>query len=80
MTDKKNSALKDSILSAVSVGTLPKGWEKLADTMYPKLKKQYGDVSYEEALDILAGYISKDDPDYQLIAEYMKKYFPDQQA
>ncbi len=77
MADNKNKILDDKMLKLVSGGSLPKGWQKIADMMAPGLLKQYGDVTWEEALEILGQHVTDPD-DFEAIKEYMKKYFPDQ--
>ena len=61
-------------LDKIVGGVLPEGWEKTADMLAPSFKKQYPDATYEEACEILKGYITDPD-DYAQVAEYMKKYF-----
>ena len=69
--------LPEELMSLVNGGKLPPGWEKIADKMAPGFIAQYGDVSWEEALNILSTYVT-DPEDYEKIKDYMKKYFPDQ--
>ena len=70
--------LKDDDLNKVTGGrTLPEGWEKIADMWAPAYMKQYPDVTYAEACDIVRENCS-DPEDQELIFEYMKKYFPDE--
>ena len=70
--------IKDDDLSKVAGGrTLPDGWEKTADMFAPSYRKQYPDVTYAEACDMVKVYFS-DSEDQELIFEYMKKYFPDE--
>lgn len=66
--------LTDELMNMVSGGTLPKGWEKMADSLAPMYMKQYPDVTYEEAVEILRSFVT-DDEDFELLKEYMKKYF-----
>ena len=69
-----NKKLPDEFLNAISGGTLPTGWEQMADQMAPSLREQYPDITYDEACTMLASYIS-DPADQELIKDYMKKFF-----
>ena len=64
--------ISDDNLDKVTGGSLPDGWENIADMIAPSYLKQYPNITWEEA------YVS-DPSDYEVIKNYMKKYFPDQQ-
>ncbi len=70
--------ISDDNLDKVTGGSLPNGWENIADMIAPSYLKQYPNITWEEACEILKTYVS-DPSDYEAIKNYMKKYFPDQQ-
>jgi len=71
----ENNILPDELLDLVSGGrTLPDNWEQIADQLAPSYKKQYPNVTYEEACRMIKVYFPDKD-DQKLIFEYIKKYF-----
>lgn len=73
MKDKENM-LNDELLSLVSGGCLPPGWEKLVDQLAPSYKAMYPNANYAQALEILKQYVT-DPEDYKALAAYIKKFF-----
>lgn len=74
MADINKYSLNDELLSKISGGKLPLGWKFLVDSQFPAYKEQYGDMTYEEAKNILRMFVTDED-DFNEIAEYAKKFF-----
>jgi len=71
---KNTKKLPDEFLNLVSGGTLPEGWEEIADQMAPAYLAQYPNITFEEASAMLKQYVTDPD-DFAAIQNYMKKYF-----
>ena len=72
MTDNKK--IPDELLDLVSGGTLPNGWENIADMMVPTYKKMYPNITFNEAMEMVKQYFT-DENDIALIRGYLSKYF-----
>lgn len=66
--------VEDKVLELISGGTLPIGWQKLIDDLAPSFIEQYPGITYEQALEMLRGYLN-DQEDFDLVAVYIQKFF-----
>ena len=71
---RKENMIKDEELELISGGVLPEGWEKIVDQYAPLYIKQYKNVTYDEACNLIAKQLTDKD-DQALIFEYIKKFF-----
>lgn len=69
-----NKQLPDELLDMVSGGTLPAGWEKLADLLLPKYRAMYPNVTFDEAMDLVRQNFT-DENDIKAIEGYLSKLF-----
>ena len=53
---------------------MPGNWKQLISAFYPTMASQYEGITYDEAVDLIRGYLS-DEQEVQTVAAYIKEMY-----
>ena len=74
MADVKKYELNDDLAAQIRGGRLSGNWKQLISAFYPTMASQYEGITYDEAVDLIRGYLS-DEQEVQTVAAYIKEMY-----
>ncbi len=77
MVDSKYSVNENNLEKVIGGMALPKNWKVLAKMYEKVILEKFGDLTYEQACDVVREYFP-DEADQRVLFEYIKEnYYPD---